>query len=271
MTMYWIYDIPNWTLAILTVGAFVGFSIVGLLVTRPLVRRFLNASAVHNDVVSYIFAGVGVFYGLALGLIAVATWGDFTDIDGQISLEAAAIAELYRDLDGYPDPPRSHLENRLRDYTQHIVDKDWPAHRLGQAPEDGTLLLEEIENEMMSFEPTKEREKIVHAEALTSLDAVIKQQRLRLQSVGTGLPASLWSVVLVGSWLTIGLTYFFWVENLKLHVVLVALLATFIALLVFLTAAMDNPFRGEFSVSPDAFQIILDNVLKPLPTTLKAG
>ena len=31
-------------------------------------------------------------------------------------------------------------------------------------------------------------------------------------------------------------------------------MAIFIGLLVFLTAAMDNPFRGEFSVSADAFQ-----------------
>ena len=46
------------------------------------------------------------------------------------------------------------------------------------------------------------------------------------------------------------LTYLFWVENLKLHALAVAILACFIALLIFLTAAMDNPFRGEFSVNP---------------------
>jgi hypothetical protein len=81
--------------------------------------------------------------------------------------------------------------------------------------------------------------------------------------VGTGLPASLWSVVLIGGLLDIALTYLFWVENRKLHALLVALLATFIGLLIFLTAAMDNPFRGEFSVSPASFQTVLDNVMKP--------
>jgi hypothetical protein len=38
------------------------------------------------------------------------------------------------------------------------------------------------------------------------------------------------------------------------------LFASLLGLLVFLTAAMDNPFRGEFSVSPDAFQIVFDNM-----------
>ncbi len=90
-----------------------------------------------------------------------------------------------------------------------------------------------------------EREKVLQAEVLRSLDTVQEERRLRLQAVPTGLPAALWSVVLIGAVLNIGLTYLFWVENLTVHAILVAILAIFIALLVFLTAAMDNPFRGR--------------------------
>jgi hypothetical protein len=32
--------------------------------------------------------------------------------------------------------------------------------------------------------------------------------------------------------------------------------------LIFLIAAMDNPFRGEFSVSADSFQLLLDGLMK---------
>ena len=71
----------------------------------------------------------------------------------------------------------------------------------------------------------------------------------------------MWSVVIVGAMLNIALTYLFWSDNLAMHALLVGLLATFIALLVFLTAAMDNPFRGEFSISSEAFQGVLENVM----------
>jgi hypothetical protein len=263
MSMYWIYDFPNWQMAVAMVALFVGVSLLGLFATRPLVRRLLNASPVHNDIVSFIFAGIGVFYGLALGLIAVATWEDFSDVDGLVSKEAASLAGLYRDLDGYPQPLRGQLESMLRDYTRHVIEKDWPAHRRGEVPAEGSLVLDRVENKIMAFEPTAEREKIAHAEILRSLDAVVQQRGLRLQSVNTGLPAALWAVVLIGSLLNIGLTYLFWVENSTLHAILVGTLAAFIALLIFLTAAMDNPFRGEFSVSPDAFQMVLDNVMNP--------
>jgi hypothetical protein len=262
MSFYWIYDLPNWQLALLTIGVFVGVALAGLVLSRPIVRRLLNESSAHNDIVSAFLSGVGVFYGLALGLIAVGTWENFGGIVTQTSKEAAALGELYRDLDAYPDETRDRLEDKLRTYTQAIVEKDWPAHRRGEAPEEGTLLLDEFENEVLGFEPTREREKIAHAEVLHSLDSVVEQRRLRLESVSTGLPAALWAVVLVGAGLNILFTYLFWVDNFKLHALLIGLLATFIALLVFLTAAMDNPFRGNFSVTPEVYQAILDNVMK---------
>jgi hypothetical protein len=263
MSMYWIYDYPNWQLGVAMVVLCVGVSLLGLFATRPLTRWLLGASPVHNDIVSYVFAGIGVFYGLALGLIAVATWEDFTDVDGLVGKESAALAGLYRDLDGYPQPLRGEAEAMLRDYTRHVIEKDWPAHRRGAGNEEGSELLDRFEDRIMAFEPSSEREKIVQADVMRSLDGVVEDRRLRLQAVGTGLPASLWCVVLIGALLNIALTYLFWVENRKLHAVLVALLATFIGLLIFLTAAMDNPFRGEFSVSPDSFQMVLDNVMKP--------
>jgi hypothetical protein len=231
--------------------------------SRPLVRRLLGASSKHNDVVSFFFASMGVFYGLAMGLIAVATWENYTQVDGVVGKEAAAVASLYRDLDGYPQPLREKAEAIMREYTHVVIEKEWPAHKKGVALEDGDVKLDALENLIMAFEPTSEREKIAHSEVLSSLDTVLEQRRLRLEAVSTGLPAALWAVVLLGALINGLMTYLFWVENITLHAALTALLAVFIALLVYLTAAMDNPFRGEFSVSPDAFSAILTNVMTP--------
>jgi hypothetical protein len=43
--------------------------------------------------------------------------------------EAASIAVLYRDLNGYPQPIGDDLKERIRKYTWFIVDKAWPAQR----------------------------------------------------------------------------------------------------------------------------------------------
>jgi hypothetical protein len=251
MTFYWIYDLQNWALFLLIASVFLGLALLGLFVSRPLVRKILGPSGHCNDLVSYFFAGIGVFYGLALGLIAVGTWENYTEIDGVVSTEAAAVASLYRDLDGYPQPLRSRLEESMREYTRLVIEKEWPAHKKGEALEDGDVKLDQVEDEVMNFEPTGAREKIIQGEVLRSINTVQEQRRLRLQSVPSGLPAALWSVVLVGGLLNISLTYLFWSDNLAVH-----------ALLVFLTAAMDNPFRGEFSISSEAFQGVLNNVMQ---------
>ncbi len=94
--------------------------------SRPIVRRLIVTLLVkHNDLVSYFLGSLGVFYGLALGLIAVATWENYTEIDGVVSRESAAVASLYRDLDGYPQPLRGRLETMMRDYTRLVIEREF--------------------------------------------------------------------------------------------------------------------------------------------------
>ena len=47
-----------------------------------------------------------------------------------------------------------------------------------------------------------------------------------------------------------------WLFDMKLitHLLLGGLLASYLGTMIFLIAAMDNPFRGEVSVDPDAFE-----------------
>lgn len=259
--MYWIYNIPNWQLFLLVVSFFAVVSVVGLFVTRPIVHWIVEGSGKHNDVANFYFAAVCVLYGLTLGLIAVGTWQNFSDADSKASKEANSLGALYRDLDGYPSDLRLETERHLRDYTIAVIEKEWPAHRQGEVLDVGEAILEEFENRIMAFEPQTETQKIAHSVVIKSLGDVVQDRGYRIQSSRTALPGVLWSVVLVGAVLNIGLTYFFWVENRRLHVLLVATFSASLGMLIFLTAAMDNPYRGEFSVSPDAFQYVLDHIM----------
>ena len=147
MSFYWIYNLPNWMLCLLIVSTTVGLALAGLLISRPMVKRLTDGSSKHNDLVSYFLGAMGVFYGLALGLIAVATWENYTEVDAVVTSEAAALTSLYRDLDGYPQPLRGNLEGVLREYTRTVIEKEWPAHKQGIALEDGDLILDRLENE----------------------------------------------------------------------------------------------------------------------------
>ena len=261
ISMYWIYDIPNWELFLLMLAVFASVSLGGLFLTRPLVRRIVGGSDKYNDVTNYYFTAIGVLYGLTLGLIAVGTWQNFNDVDTKVAKEANSLGALYRDLDGYPAGLRRETENLLRDYAKVVIEKEWPAHRQGAVLDAGDVILDDLENKVMAFEPSREVEKIAHDEVIKSLSELVGNRGYRVQSVNEGLPGVLWTVVLIGAVINIGITYIFWLDNLGVHSLLVVALSSTLAMLIFLTAAMDNPFRGEFSVSSEAFQYVLDHVM----------
>jgi hypothetical protein len=46
------------------------------------------------------------------------------------------------------------------------------------------------------------------------------------------------------------------------HLLLGGIISFFLATMISLIALMDNPFRGEVGVSPEAFQLVYDQLMK---------
>ena len=261
MNFYWVYDLPNWLFAVLAISAFVAFSTIGLWISRRLVLRWFGGHS-HNDVVSFYLSTAGVFYGITLGLIAVGTFTTFTEIDRGVSREAAAIGALYRNFGAYPEPARGELRRRMEDYTHFVIDVEWPKQRQGALPPEGAEYVTRLQEQLGAFDPGTEREKIIHAEALNQYNRMMEERRMRLQSVRSGLPLTMYMVVIAGAVLNIMVSWLFVVQIFRLHVFLNMLMAALLGLLVYLIAVMDNPFRGEFAVGPDAFEYVRDRVMK---------
>jgi hypothetical protein len=53
MTMYWVYDLPNWLFGVSTVVVFVAIGLAGLYLTRGWVRRIHVRDHSHNDIVGF--------------------------------------------------------------------------------------------------------------------------------------------------------------------------------------------------------------------------
>jgi ABC-type Mn2+/Zn2+ transport system permease subunit len=83
---------------------------------------------------------------------------------------------------------------------------------------------------------------------------------LRLASVNTGVPAVFWAVILIGAFFNIVLSYLYHTSSLKMHVLLTSIFSIFLGLMIFLVAAVDNPFRGEVSVQPDEYLYLLNGL-----------
>ena len=101
----------------------------------------------------------------------------------------------------------------------------------------------------MSLEPTKKNEEIAQAEAYRQFNNYTELRRSRLANITTGIPGVFWWVVALGAFITILLLAMLDME-IHVHLILTGLVSLFLGLVIFLIAAMDNPFRGEVSVGP---------------------
>ncbi len=262
--MLWIYDLPTWLLALLIVAVFMVVSIGGLLLSRHYVTNHLVFSREINDAVNYFGSAIAALYSVTLGLIAVASWANFSTVGGLVSKEAATIGVLYRDMGGYPEPLATDLRHELREYTTFVVEKVWPAQQHGVLLDQPTLMLTAMHEKIMAYEPPTSGKSVMHAEAMRRFNELIDLRRQRIDRVDDGLPAILWIVVCFGGLLTLGVSYLFWIEDIRFHVLLLSMLTVFIALMIFLIAALDRPFRGGVSVPPDSYTLIIQRIMDPL-------
>jgi hypothetical protein len=256
MNMYWIYDLPNWLFGVLTIVVTVAVGLGGLYATRGWVRRVHGDRHSHNEVVGYYLGAVCVFYGITLGLLAVATWQTYSDVETRVGEEAAAVGALFRDVTSFSDPNRAELQSDLRQYVRQVIDIAWPQQRRGIVPQEEGVTLSALQRHLSHFEPVTESQKIIYAEAYRGFNQIAELRGRRLQSVNEGLAGPLWVVVLAGAFLNIAVTWFFDMRSQGMHLWMTVFLSALLGLLIYLLGALDNPFRGEISVSPEPFEIV---------------
>lgn len=262
MSLLRLYDYPSWVFGTIVVGAFVVFALIGQVIVRRFLPRWFGDKD-YNEMVGQFLSASGVFFGITLGLLSVGAWENFTGVEDAVAQEATDIGACYRVLDNYPEPHRTVLTEQLRTYTRREIDIAWPKQRVGITPGPiGNAKLDELHRYLTHIEPTSEGQKALHSEALRLFSNMVASRRTRLSSVSTQLPPIVWFVVIVGSVLNLSLMWLFVVENTRLHNLLTAMLAALLGLLVFLLAVMDFPFRGDYSVGPDAFELIYSQLMQ---------
>lgn len=260
----WIHDASVWAIGPACVLAFVVPAIAGLwLAHRSIYERIkVSETLIDNGVVGWFFSGVLTIYGITLGLIAITTWESSSAVAGIASREAATIAALYRDASGFPPPLGDELRAKLRDYTQFVIEKAWPAQRRGEILTDENRVLDQFQSQLYANEPATEGHRTLQAEALRTYNELVELRRQRTEAVNEGVPHVIWLVILLGGALTIATSFCFQVQQFRLHLILTTSLAAMIGLLVFLIAALDRPYRGAVSIEPTAYQMVLDGITK---------
>jgi len=257
----WLYNISQLHAGLCIIVFVELVSLAGLLVTRRyLIPRFHFGNGI-NDAVSGTVQAIGVFYGITVGLIAVAVWNTNTSAADMVSREASAVGALYRDVSAYPSPLREELQGILRRYTVYVIEEAWPSQQKGELPVPGKSIIDDFQARLYTFEPVTQSQIALHNETLRAYNHLLEYRHLRIDAVKSGLSNTMWAVIWLGAAISIGVAYFYQIEDVKLHAVLVVLMSGFLAVVLFMIVINDKPFYGTSSISPEPYKLILARLM----------
>jgi hypothetical protein len=261
MNFYWLYDIPTWLLFILIVGTLCSVSVGGCLILRSRFDQWLGLDDQSNDVVGHFLSFTGVFYGLILGLVAVGSWETYNASESYVNDEASRLAALYRDVTQLPEPHRATVQLAIRNYTWAVINKEWVDQRVGILPNAGDRPMGIIAARLFAVPITSPNVQIIVTEAASQLNKLIEARRVRIQSATSAIPVSLWYVLLIGTFIILAMTWLLRIDNRRLDIVINILSGSLMGSVLSFIIAMDNPYRGEISVSSDPYQLIYERLM----------
>ncbi len=256
-----IASLPIWVAGGLISGTAIG--VAGLI---ELLIRWLIPSRVreaHTMVAASMFNVVGTTYSVLLAFVAMLAWNGYDRAGAVTDNEASLILVVYQLAEGLSNPEMAAMQADTVSYGQHVVGVEWPAQAKGTAVMETDLSLSRLIRTALHFHPGTIAEGSFQTLLLEELTRLGNARRERLLIQRTPLPPVVWFVLLAGGGITVAFSSFLASQNLAMHLAMSSLLALSGALVLLLIVALSNPFRGEFSISPQPFEHVLVQMTSP--------
>jgi hypothetical protein len=158
-------DLPVPQMATAVCVVFVGITWVGAIFIRPFFRVLVRSQQDLNTLLGNFVSIYGVFYGILMGLLAVAAYQNKAEVEHVISSEATSVAALFRSVSVYPEAVRKPLQETIRDYVEFVIEKEWPAMRRGEIARGGMPLIDRLQKQLSAYNPVTLGQYIAHQEA----------------------------------------------------------------------------------------------------------
>jgi hypothetical protein len=239
------------------IGLFCIFIVVVLAVGGLLgVRRWLQATdlKIHHDVTDPLSQVVGMMFAVLLGFMVSDAMQRFEEARSTVQQEAASLADIFNLAGGLPKQDRDDLRGLCIKYADQIITEEWPLLAQKKISVSTIRTYRAIWQDCIMYQPKAQGDSNIQQVMLNALTAMSDARRLRIEALHNGLPFALWWVLVAGGLATVVFTYFFGVKNIKLQVVMTAIVTLVICLNIFLLYSYDDPFSGDVMVHPTAFE-----------------
>jgi uncharacterized membrane protein YraQ (UPF0718 family) len=213
----------------------------------------------RNDFVMMNFGIAGTLTALLLAFVVLAVWQDYEETNATIAKEANCLSNMYSYSNNLDDSLKLPLKVAVRNYVSCVLDDEWRAMESDEESkrtEDAFLSLRRSIFKMRSL--IKAGEKELYETEFKYYLSLSDLRRERLAENTSHLPAMVWIVLFVGTFIVILIGVFFQSDNFKLQLLLNGIIAILFALVLYLCYALDHPFYGNSKLSDEPFKALIE-------------
>jgi hypothetical protein len=255
--MIWVYNLPSWLVCFVFVFGLAGAALAGHRLWRRVVTLEYNAET--TGLAMGMLAIVAMILSLLLAFSSVSVWDAYSGADSAAASEASVAGELVRDLAVYGGPAANATREAVRVYLQSIIAEEWPAMAKGGRSETASHKFNDIFRKAAGINPKSAREQIILAEIWDKTNELNVFRRTRLNSAGgSAVPGALWGTLALC--ILFNFLLFYGMPLTRVSDFMLGLYAATLGLMLFFIVAMDRPFSGSVSVSPDSYKTTLQSM-----------
>lgn len=255
--MLWIYDLPNWVVLLAFVAGMVSAALGGhRLWVRTCKLEYDNET---SGLAMGMLGVVAMILSLLLAFSSVSVWEAYGAAESAVASEASVSDELVRDLAVYGGPAASAAREAVRTYLRAVIAEEWPALAKGMRSEAASHKFNDIFHKAAAISPKSQRDGIILTEIWDKTNELDVYRRARLNCAGgSAVPGALWATIALC--IVFNFLLFYGMRLSRLNDYMLGIYAATLGLLLFFIVAMDRPFTGSVSVSPDPYETALESM-----------
>ena len=246
-------SLPTWAGCIVLMGitAVVGF--VVYLVFYKLITKYKREDM--KEPTNNVFRVVGMLFSLMLALTFSEVLGDFTAIRNAVNRETVAISDIFEVLKLFDSEKTREIRTVLVEYAQAVVDDDWPALADDKLGQRAGALKWQLAEAVMNLKPATSAQEELWSHIMADIDALSDYRVIRLDNTLAEPPV--YAYVIIFGFLVTMACFGAYRPQVPL-IVLVTLYTIFVGLVLYLVLALSDPFQGDISVAPTAFEYLVE-------------
>ena len=242
-----------WLLLVLIIVVSAAVAVCTILVANRVIPSSVGPA--HNSTLGPFVTSVSLVYGALLGFTVVVAWEQFSSAKANVGNEASTLATMYRQTVAMPGQQQQEIRVLLRKYTTAVQGPEWrqqEQHEVGGTSLSARSAITEMYRVLGRQDPDA-ASSAINSEFLGQLTVLASERNTRVLDAEPQIPWLLWSGLVFGGVLLVGLTGFMRLDSTRGHVILSGAVALLLGLLLFVVYSLDHPFGREIGITPAPF------------------